>query len=591
LAGKKLPLVLGLAALAGALALSTPPRAAGAHTDAEIPGLAGPYLAAAAAEQRGDIAAAARWYAEALAADPRNTALLAKTIANQVAAGEIERALPLAERLEAADSGHHLGALVLAVEALRNGEAARARSLVETTAEGGGPFVGQLIAAWAAFAAGEASAARDILTKLEQSGSGGPAGDIIAAYHLALIDAAAGQDTEALAALERAAAKVETISDRLTRVRAGILARLGRLDEARAAVSARLDQTLGDPHLEALTRDLDAGTVPPPLVASGPEGAAEALYGVAGFLAQDNRPIALAYARLAVHLMPDLAEAQLLVGQMLAAQEQHALAIAAFEAVPLEAPEALAAAIGRARALESAGRTDEAIAVLRQTVAAHPRSIEARIALGDAQRRAERWVEAAEAYDAALALVERPERQHWALYYQRGIAYERADQWDKAEPDFLKALELEPDQPQVLNYLGYSWVEMRKNLGQAREMIEKAVDQRPKDGYIVDSLGWVLYRLGEFSDAARHLERAVELMPTDPVINDHFGDALWMIGRRTEARFQWKRALSFEPEERDAERIRRKLREGLDAVIAAEEAAGEPAVVRSTAGDPKPNGG
>jgi Flp pilus assembly protein TadD len=165
------------------------------------------------------------------------------------------------------------------------------------------------------------------------------------------------------------------------------------------------------------------------------------------------------------------------------------------------------------------------------------------------------------------------------LFYQRGIAYERSDRWELAEDDFFRALELEPDQPLVLNYLGYSWVELRRNLDEAQEMIEKAVEQRPDDGYIVDSLGWVMYRLGNFEEAVKHLGRAVELRPVDPVINDHFGDALWMVGRRIEARFQWKRALSFEPEEEEAERIRDKLERGLDAVLADEAAAGEPAII------------
>jgi Flp pilus assembly protein TadD len=191
-----------------------------------------------------------------------------------------------------------------------------------------------------------------------------------------------------------------------------------------------------------------------------------------------------------------------------------------------------------------------------------------------------------------VALLATPEQRHWPLFYQRGIAYERSKQWDKAEADFLKALELEADQPLVLNYLGYSWVEMGRNLDRAQAMIEKAVEQRPEDGYIVDSLGWVLYRLGNFPGAVEHLERAVELRPVDPVINDHFGDALWMVGRKTEAQFQWKRSLSFKPEEKDAERIRQKLAKGLDAVLAEEAASGNPAIIGSgTSGGTTPNGG
>ena len=576
-------------ALALALALPLPAPAA---SDVETPGLAGPYLAAEAAARRNDIAAAADWYRDALAADPENATLLSRAIVHLVAAGDVDRAVPLAERLESAEAGHHLGVLVLAAQALRAGEPEKARDLLAGAVGDEGPFVGQLLASWAAYADGDAGAARAMLTDLEESGSAGAAGEILAAYHLALLEAANGRDEEALVAVDRAIANAETATDRIVRVRAGLLARLGRADEARAAVTDRLGETLGDRRLERLARNLAEGEAPPPLVTSGEEGAAEALYGVAGFLSRGaNRQIGLAYARLATHLDPGLVGAHLLIGEILDSVGQHDLAIAAYEAVPRDAPEALEAALGRARAMEAADRVDQAITVLGETASLHPDSLEAQLALGDMLRRAERWSEAAEAYEDALALIDEPEQRHWALYYQRGITYERSEQWEQAEDDFLKALELQPDQPLVLNYLGYSWVEQRKNLDRAKAMIEKAVEQRPEDGYIVDSLGWVLFRLGEFREAAKHLEEAVELRPTDPVINDHYGDALWMIGRKTEARFQWKRALSFDPEEEEAERIRRKLRQGLDAVLAEEEAAGEPAVVKSTAGATKPNDG
>jgi Flp pilus assembly protein TadD len=306
------------------------------------------------------------------------------------------------------------------------------------------------------------------------------------------------------------------------------------------------------------------------------------LFGLSGYLSGGtNRQIGLAYAQLAIHLDPDLIQARLLIAGILHQDEQFGLAIAAFEAIPASAPEALDAEIGRAEAMQDAGRIDEGIAALRDTVAAYPRSIEAHTALGDILRRDSRFAEAGTAYDGALALVAHPERRHWPLFYQRGIAFERSEQWPRAEADFLKALELEPDQPLVLNYLGYSWVEMGEHLAEAQAMIEKAVEQRPGDGYIVDSLGWVLYRLGDFAGAAEQMEKAVEIKPVDPVINDHFGDALWMIGRRIEARFQWKRALSFEPEEKDATRIRKKLAEGLDAVLEAEAAAGNSAIIQS----------
>jgi len=195
-------------------------------------------------------------------------------------------------------------------------------------------------------------------------------------------------------------------------------------------------------------------------------------------------------------------------------------------------------------------------------------------ALGDIQRQQENYRAAVKAYDQALDFTEADASTRWFLLYARGISHERLDQWDQAESDFRAA----SDQPQVLNYLGYSLVEKQINLDEALDMIERAVAARPDSGYIVDSLGWVLYRLGRYDEAVVHMEQAVELMAVDPVVNDHLGDVFWAVGRFREAEFQWKRALSFvDPEdtnaEADPERIRRKLEIGLDAVLAEEGAA------------------
>jgi len=589
LAGKKPMsfLRLGVGMSLGALLLM--PSAVPAQG---LPGIAGPYLAAESAERRGDIEAAARLYAETLARDTENVDLMDRTVTNQMAAGEIARAIPVARRLVLKHPTHHLGVLLMAADALKRGDPAEASKALETDAPNGGPFVGQLIDAWARFESGDEAGAIETLSGLETSGIGGPAGEIVAAYHLGLVHAAAGEDAQALEALDRAASKAGDGTLRLARIKAGVLARLDRVDDARATLKDRLALILGDKRLEALDRDLAAGRIPPPVVRTALNGAAEALFGVSGFLARSsNQKIALAYSQLAIYLDPDLVEARLLIADILRQEGQYDLAIAAFGAIPADAPEALDAQIGRAEALQAAERTDEGIAVLREAVLAHPRSLEAFTALGDMLRRDSRFAEAAEAYNGAIGMIDTAEKRHWPLYYQRGISFERSKQWDKAEADFQKALELEPDQPLVLNYLGYSWVEMGRNFDKAQRMIEKAVEQRPDDGYIVDSLGWVLYRLGDFEGAREHLEKAVELKPVDPVINDHFGDVLWMVGRRFEARFQWKRSLSFDPEEKDAVRIRRKLAVGLDKVLAEEGTGGAAAVIQQGATTTSGNGG
>ena len=578
-----LGLLIGAGLLAAGMAAPAPSVAQG---------IAGPYLAAEHAARRGDIAEASRLLARVLARDPENVELMDQTMLHQVAAGQIAQAVAVARKLDEVRPGHHLGVLILAADAFRDQKFAEARDLLATGGPDGGPFVGTIMQAWAAYGSGSPQDGRKILEELSEDGTGGPVGKILAAQHIGLIEAASGNDVAAVTALAEAAdASNRGGTSRLIRQRAGALARAGKLDEAGELIDERLSLTLGDPRLEALADQLDAGTAPDPMTVTAEQGAAEALFAISGYVSRgNNRLIGLAYARLATYLSPEMVEAQLLIADILSQDEQHGLAIEAYARIPSDAPEALDAQIGRAQALEDAGELEEGLTVLRELVAGHPESIEAHTSLGDMLRQAMRYEEASVAYDGAVKLIETPENRHWVLYYQRGITYERAKQWPKAEADFRMALELEPDQPLVLNYLGYSWVEMGENLDEARAMIEKAVDQRENDGYIVDSLGWVLYRLGDFKEALVHMERAVELRPVDPVINDHYGDVLWVNGRKIEAEFQWRRALSFEPEEKEIERIRRKLEVGLDVVLEEEAAEGKSAII-GTSDEPQDGDG
>jgi len=168
---------------------------------------------------------------------------------------------------------------------------------------------------------------------------------------------------------------------------------------------------------------------------------------------------------------------------------------------------------------------------------------------------------------------------YWQIHYVRGMSYEQLGEWEKAEADLLAALDFDPDNPYVLNYLGYSWADMGINLERSKEMIQQAVRLRPQDGYITDSLGWVLYRAGDYMDAVPHLEKAVELLPYDPVINDHLGDAYWKVGRRLEARFQWERARNHSEDQELIDTIADKMINGIDAPTAVSKEADAKAVV------------
>jgi Flp pilus assembly protein TadD len=261
----------------------------------------------------------------------------------------------------------------------------------------------------------------------------------------------------------------------------------------------------------------------------------------------------------------------MLTAAILEQQKQYDLATAAYASIPSDHPSFHAAELGRAEALMAAGRSDAAIEVLEQLSRANPELASIWTALGDTYRREERYEDAASAYEKAVKIFGEPKPEHWFVWYARAIAQERSGRWDEAEAGFRKALELSPEQPQVLNYLGYSYVEKTENLDEALEMIERAVAARPEDGYIIDSLGWALYRLGRYDEAVVQMEAAVELMAIDPLVNDHLGDVYWAVGRKREAEFQWKRALSFGPgEDLDMDRVRRKLAVGLDQVLAEE---------------------
>jgi tetratricopeptide (TPR) repeat protein len=231
--------------------------------------------------------------------------------------------------------------------------------------------------------------------------------------------------------------------------------------------------------------------------------------------------------------------------------------------------------------LAASGDVDAATRRLEAMAQERPDRPDALIALGDVLRSAERYNESAAAYDRALARIPQLQERHWSILYSRGMALERAKQWPRAEADFLKALELSPDQPYLLNYLAYSWTEQGTNLQRAQSMLERALKLRPKDAQIIDSMGWVLYRLGHYDNAVKHLEQAVELKPQDAVINDHLGDAYWRVGRFSEARYQWQRALRMNPEPDLIASLESKLQNGLKPSSAG--AGASPAPARPTA--------
>ncbi|MBC7737082.1 MAG: tetratricopeptide repeat protein, partial [Candidatus Saccharibacteria bacterium] len=303
------------------------------------------------------------------------------------------------------------------------------------------------------------------------------------------------------------------------------------------------------------------------------DGLAEVFFTLATALdEQADQTYVLLYARTATVLRPDHVEAQLMTATILESLDQFDLAASAFSAVPVDDPAYVAAQIGAAEVTLRRGRVDDAVVILQALDAKKPSDINVLTALADGLRRQDKCDLAVQSLTGAIALLDKPAPGNWPLYYKRASCLVLLDQWTKAEADFRMALRLDPDQPRVLNELGYSYVDRGENLDEALQMIQRAVAAAPDQGYIIDSLAWAYYRLGRFQDAVTPQEKASQLMPVDPVVTDHLGDIYWSVGRKREAEFQWRRALSYEPEDAEKVRIQRKLDIGLDAVLAEEAA-------------------
>ncbi len=551
---------------ASVLALTIALGAGPGHAD----GNAGAYLAARVAATENDYRAAAEYFARALVLDPSNLVLMEGALTSYIGAGDMARAVPVATRIIQTVPSSQLANLILLAKDAKAGDWEALLANMDA-GQSVGPLFDGLVRAWALVGAGRMN---DAIAAFDEVAAN-PGVGAFGLYHKALALASVGDFEGAADMFSGAAGPQMRLTRRGTIAYAQVLS---QIEQGPDAVEL-IDRTFG-PDLDAATaelrRQLAAGApVPYGGITTAREGVAEAAFSIAGALnGEAADAYTLIYARVAQDLDPEHVDALLLVASLLNTIGQYDLATQAFGSVPGDNPFFHVAELGRAEAMRSAGDTDGAIAILTALSESRPEIPMVHVALGDMLRREERFAEATLAYDRAIALFPEEDPSHWVVYFSRGITYEREDRWPEAEADFRKALELRPDQPQVLNYLGYSMVEMKVNLDEALAMIERAVAAEPQSGYIVDSLGWVLYRLGRYDEALVHMERAVELLPVDPVVNDHLGDVYWAVGRKREAEFQWHRALSFvgmgESTDAEPDRIRRKLEIGLDAVLAEE---------------------
>ena len=521
----------------------------------------GSYLAGRHAQYARDPDAAIEYYRTALKTFAGNKGIMRRVAILLITEGRIDEALTFTKSLtDTKGQSSNLAKLLAALEDMRGdrlGDAEAALAALPKT--GLNLFTRPLLRAWVL-----AGLKRYDEAEAEIDAKGDNKAFVaLFGVHSALINVLKGEPEKADAQFKAAIARRRGPNLRLTQLYGNFLERAGRSADARALYDIYMKAQPASTMLGAAYKRLDAGEKPDAAVADANDGAAEALFSLAGSVRQQNSRQALILVQLAVRMKPEFTLARLLIAETLESQQRNADAIKAYRQIAKDPGYAWTARLRIADNFDTLDQANNAVQELRAMARADPNRYDALVRLGDILRRRKRYREASRAYADAKARIPNLERQHWSLLYTAGIANERIKNWKMAEADFLKALELSPGQPFVLNYLGYSWVENGKNLDRARKMIETAVKKRPRDGYIVDSLGWVLYRLGDIDGAVKHLERAVVLRPEDPTINDHLGDVYWKVGRRNEARFQWERALALEPENDQIGKIKTKLRNGL----------------------------
>jgi len=554
--------VAGTALLAALLFAAPNQLAAQAPTPQDLSGLtaSGSYLAARHAGRQRDASVEAAYYRAALRRDPKNGELLDRTFLSLLVGGDIDEAAKFAERVVASDKNDKVSRLVIGVQELKRKQYPAARRDLSQSIRGPiTDLTSTLLSGWSMVGTGDSKGAIAAIDKL----TGPEWYAIFKDLHAGMIYDFTNNPAEAGKRFERAY-KLDSSALRVVEAYGSWLSRNRSPKEALAIFEA-FDKVLPRHPLvvEAMAK-LKAGEKLRPLVSDVQSGAAEALYGLGASLGRrGGEDLGLVYLQLALYLAPNHPLALLSLADLYESLKKPELALSIYERIPANSSLHRNAAIQMAANLDALERSDQAEKNLEALIKQHPDDLEAITALGNILRGHKKFAECAEVYSRGVATITTLDKPNWVILYFRGICYERSKQWAKSEADLKKALELFPDQPHVLNYLGYSWIDQGTNLDEGMSMIKRAVQQRPDDGYIVDSLGWAYFRIGNYEEATKQLERAIELKPEDPTINDHLGDAYWRIGRVLEAKFQWAHARDLKPDADELPKIEEKLKNGL----------------------------
>ena len=526
------------------------------------PGLAGSFLSGRFAKHNQDLKEAARYLSETLAHDPENEQLQQEAMRMHLLAGNIDQATELAKKLAQNQNNEPLVSCLLMLESVKATDFVRAKSIVEESSNAGlFGLIRPVMLEWIAVASNDKKRMIDMKSTIDKAGFFAP----FINYHTALMNDVLGNSAAAQIAYNKANIDPAVTPYRVVEAISNFNERAGKWDEAQAVYTA---YAKANPQSTLIPDKLVQGATPLPLVADAKQGLAELFFTTASILfGEDATQDTFLYLRIALELRPNLPPAQLMLANLYEQVEDYKQAINTYDSIPEGSVFYRRAQVRKALNYEALGQKDKAVTLLDALAKRYPNDATALITKGDMERDAKNYSAAAETYGEAIARTEPLEAADWPLLYARGISYERGDAWEKAEADFNRALTLQPDQPDVLNYLAYSWLTMNKNIVQARDYLERASAQRPDDAHIIDSVGWAFYLSGDFKSAVEKFEHAVELMPDDVTVNDHLGDAYWRVGRETEARYQWERALTFKPDKETSEALRAKLANGLPVFV------------------------
>ncbi len=530
-------------------------------------GLSGSFLASRVAIDDNDDSAAVKFLERAVSLDPDNEKLKLDFFTALVSNGRLEEAAELSAATPEMSTKLNLTGHVMAADEIRKRSwKAAALALKDVAGVDLDKTLREITLAW--INVGERNF-EEALVRVDDL-QGPEWIQAMKSYHSGLIAAASGDDEAAAvhfqAVLDRRAI-ISVLTETYIRAVEAMVrnrSKAGDLEKARATLDFGLSLLPNHAPFVRLQEELNKEAVRADLITTPQQGAAELFYNIASAIQRDGAgEVAKAYLQIANHLAPKSDVIQVGLAELYLRQGFYETSNSYYEQISETSPFYRIARLEKASNLARLERKEEAISELRELIAEEPDDLTGYMTLGDIFSREKRYREAAEVYDAAVETLDEVKPFHWRLFFRRGIAYERLKEWETAEPNFKQSLELSENQPEVLNYLGYSWIDQGINLEEGMEMIRKAVELRPRSGFIVDSLGWAHYRIGQYEDAVRELERAVQLMPQDPTINDHLGDAYWKVGRKLEATFQWKIALASKTPPENPEEIERKLVEGL----------------------------